>query len=114
MRPTFLVSLVALIAACSKYSDITVACTLGSGSDKTCFEVQIDTTADNVQAHNDACTNGGGIASSACSHDGADGACRFNASSSGDSQTVTAWVYAGDPSGEKANCISAGHTWITP
>jgi hypothetical protein len=56
----------------------------------------------------------GGVASSACSHAGADGGCRVKSTAPGATQTVTTWVYAGNAVSEKLACTSNGQTWITP
>ena len=88
------------------------ACTMGSGTDKTCIE--IPSNVDDIQTQNDACTTAGGVASSACSHEGADGACQIKSTASGESQTITYWYYAGNAASEKAACLSHGETWLTP
>jgi len=114
VKPFLLVSaLLSTIAACGGGgSEGTAACTMGSGIDKTCIEIPSD--PDDIQTQNDACVNVGGVASLACSHDGADGACQVSSTASGDSQTVTYWYYAGNAASEKASCISYGETWLTP
>ena len=94
----------------------TVACTTGSGTGKTCVEYGYpgDTSAEAIQGQHDACVNAGGVASTTCSHEGADGACRVKSTASGVSLTVTTWVYAGNAANEKAACTSNGQTWIAP
>jgi hypothetical protein len=89
---------------------------MGTGGAKTCVEYSIPsgTSAEAIQGQNDACTSAGGIASSACSHVGADGGCRVKSTAPGANQTVTTWVYAGNAANEKLACTSNGQTWIAP
>ncbi len=89
---------------------------MGSGADKTCVEYSIPSgaSAEAVQGQNDACNSAGGVASSTCSHEGADGACRVKSTAPGVSQTVTTWVYAGNAATEMMACTSNGQTWLTP
>jgi hypothetical protein len=111
------IALVSVFAACGgATSEATVACTTGSGSTKTCVEYSIpsSTSAEAIQGQNDACLSAGGVASSACSHVGADGGCRVKSTASGATQTVTTWVYAGNAANEKLACTSNGQTWIAP
>jgi hypothetical protein len=115
VKPFLLVSafLLSTIASCGGGgTEGTAACTLGSGTDKTC--VEIPSNLDDIQTQNDACVTAGGVASSACAHEGADGACQVNSTTSGDSQTITYWYYAGNTASEKAACLSNGETWLTP
>jgi len=108
---------VPFIVACgSGGSGGTVACTMGSGTGKTCVEYGLpsDTSAEAIQGQRDACVAAGGVASAACPHVGADGACRVTTTASGVSRTVTTWVYAGNAANEKAACTSNGQSWITP
>jgi len=109
--------LVSTIAACGGGgSGATVACTMGSGTGKTCVEYSIPSgaSAEVVQGQNDACVNSGGVASSVCSHAGADGACRVTSTASGTTLTVTTWVYAGNAATEMMACTSNGQTWLVP
>ena len=111
------ISLVAIITACGcDGSGSTVACTMGSGSAKTCVEYSIPSgaSAEAIQGQNDTCVSAGGVASSACSHVGADGGCRVKSTVPGAEQTVTTWVYAGNATNEKMACTSNGQTWIAP
>jgi hypothetical protein len=111
------VALFSIAAACGDSSSTaTVACTMGTGGAKTCVEYSIPsgTSAEAIQGQNDACTSAGGIASSACSHVGADGGCRVKSTAPGANQTVTTWVYAGNAANEKLACTSNGQTWIAP
>ena len=108
------VFLVAIAAACGcGSSGDTAACTTGSGSAKTCVEYG-GLTSEAIQGQNDACVSEGGVASSTCSHVGADGACRVKPTAPGASGTVTTWLYAGDAANEKMACTSNGQTWIAP
>jgi hypothetical protein len=97
-------------------SGATVACTMGAGTSKTCVEYDIPSgaSAEAIQGQNDACVSGGGLASSACSHQGADGACRVTSTAPGASPTVTTWVYAGNTATEMMACTSNGQVWLTP
>jgi hypothetical protein len=111
------IGLVSIVAACGGGgSAATVACTMGTGTGKTCVEYSIPsgTSAEAIQSQNDACVSAGGVASSACSHQGADGACRVTSTAPGASQTVTTWVYAGNAATEMMACTSNGQTWLTP
>jgi hypothetical protein len=111
------ICLVAIIAACGDSgSGATVACTNGSGSAKTCVERSIPSgaSAEAIQGQNDACVSAGGVASSACSHVGADGGCRVKSTAPGAEQTVTTWLYAGNANNERMACMSNGQTWIAP
>jgi len=108
---------VSIFAACgAATSEATVVCTMGSGSTKTCVEYNIPSgaSAEAIQGQNDACVSAGGVASSACSHAGADGGCRVKSTAPGATQTVTTWVYAGNAASEKLACTSNGQTWIAP
>jgi hypothetical protein len=109
--------LVSIAAACGGGSSETVvACTMGAGTDKTCVEYSVPSgaSAEAIQGQNDACISAGGVASAACSHQGADGACRVKSTAPGASQTVTTWVYAGKAATEMMACTSNGQTWIAP
>ena len=86
---------------------------MGTGSTKTCVEYS-GLSGEAVQGQHDTCTNDGGIASSACSHVGADGGCRVKSTAAGTSQTVTTWLYTGNGDTEKLACTSNGQTWIAP
>jgi hypothetical protein len=93
----------------------TIACTSGSGTSQTCFEIYAsDTTAAAIAAAKMDCTNGGGVASDMCTHAGADGACKMDDSQTGVTDTVTTWYYAGDAASEMQACTSGGDTWIAP
>jgi hypothetical protein len=108
------VLVMALASACdSGGSGNTTACTMGSGTAKTCVEYS-GIPSEAIQGQNDACVSSGGVASSACSHVGADGACRVKSTSPGATQTVTTWVYAGNADNERLACTSNGQTWIAP
>lgn len=116
MKPSCMISvfLVAFAASCgSGSSGSTTACTMGSGTAKTCVEYS-GIPSEAIQGQNDACVSSGGVASSACSHVGADGACRVKSTAPGATQTVTTWVYAGNADNERLACTSNGQTWITP
>lgn len=86
---------------------------MGTGTSKTCVEYS-GLSAEAVQGQNDACTSAGGVASSACSHAGADGGCRVKSTAAGASQVVTTWLYTGNSDTEKQACTSNGQTWIAP
>lgn len=91
----------------------TVACTAAGG--KTCLEVYAsNTTADGIALANADCTKGGGMASEFCSHAGADGACKIDASQSPVTATATTWYYAGKAASEMQSCTSQGGIWIVP
>jgi hypothetical protein len=108
------VFLVSVIAACGDGgSGATVACTMGAGTGKTCVEYS-GLSGEAVQGQHDACTSSGGVASSACSHVGADGGCRVKSTAAGTSQTVTTWLYTGNADTERLACTSNGQTWIAP
>ena len=89
---------------------------MGSGAGTTCVEYSIPSGAsvEAIQGQNDACNSTAGVASSTCSHEGADGACRVKSTAPGVSQTVTTWVYAGNAANEMMACTSNGQTWLTP
>jgi len=119
VKPThpIAIALVSMLAACGGGSSgATVACTTGTGSAKTCVEYSIPSGAspEAIQGQDDACVNAGGVASSACSHAGADGGCRVKSTAPGAGQTVTTWSYAGNAANEKLACTSNGQTWIAP
>jgi hypothetical protein len=106
--------LVAFTAACDGGSSgNTTACTTGSGTTKTCVELS-GIPSEAVLGQTDACVSSGGVASSSCSHLGADGGCRVKSTAPGASQTVTTWMYAGNADNERLACTSNGQTWITP
>jgi hypothetical protein len=110
-------SLAAIIAACGDGGSwSTVACTIGSGTAKTCIEYSIPSacSADAIQVQSDACVGAGGVASTVCSHVGADGGCRVKSTEPDSVQTVTSWLYAGNANNEKMLCTSNGQTWIAP
>ena len=86
---------------------------MGTGSTKTCVE-HSGLSGEAVQGQHDACTYDGGIASSACSHAGADGGCRIKLATTGAPQTVTTWLYTGNSDTEKSACTSNGQTWVAP
>lgn len=118
MNPLCLVGILIVCATAScggGGSGATVACTMGSGTAKTCVEYSIPSgaSAQAIQGQNDACVAAGGVVSSACSHEGADGACRVTSTAPGASQTVTTWVYAGNAANEMMACTSNGQTWLT-
>jgi hypothetical protein len=116
MKPLYAlgVFVVSITAACADGSSgTTVACTMGSGTSKTCVEYS-GLSGEAIQGQNDACTSSGGVASSACSHVGADGGCRVKSTAAGASQTVTTWLYGGNGDTEKLACTSNGQTWIAP
>ena len=114
MKPFHPIALIAIIVACAcGSSENTVACTTGSGTGKTCVEYS-GLSGEAMQGQKDACTSNGGVASSACSHVGADGGCRVKSTAAGTSQTVTTWLYAGNGDTEKLACTSNGQTWIAP
>lgn len=94
----------------------TTACTLSSDSaEKTCIETSSSQSVSGgiAQAKAD-CTKGGGIASDACSHVGADGGCKSALASGTITLSTTTWYYAGAATTEMASCVSGGSTWIAP
>ena len=116
MKPWCMISLflVGLAAACGGGSPgETAACTTGSGSSRTCVEYD-GIPGEAVGGQTDACVSSGGVASSRCSHVGADGGCRVKSTAPGASQTVTTWMYAGNADNERLACTSNGQTWIAP
>jgi hypothetical protein len=118
MKPLFavVVFLLSVGASCGGDSAATAACTMGSGTSKTCVEYSVTGVASGeaIAGQNQACVDAGGVASSACSHAGADGACRVKSTAPGASQTVTTWVYAGNAATEMMACVQDGETWLTP
>ncbi|MEP6655476.1 MAG: hypothetical protein ABJA82_19075 [Myxococcales bacterium] len=93
----------------------TIACTSGSGTSKTCFEIYAsNTTAAGTASAKADCTNRGGVASDMCSHAGADGACKVDASQSGVTASFTTWYYAGNAASEMQACTAGGNNWVAP
>ena len=113
-RWSVLLAIVSISAAgCGGSSGTQFACTVGTGTSKTCFEISTNTTG-NVSAAQMDCTNSGGVSSTTCSLDGADGACKMTTTSGSVSITETFWYYAGDAANEMQSCASGGGTWIAP
>jgi hypothetical protein len=103
------------LAGCGE-GGATTACTLGTGATRVCLEIWTNTPAPGglPQAQAD-CTNGGGVASTTCSHVGADGGCRTSLVSGDIMETTTQWFYAGMASSEMASCEKgSGNTWVSP
>jgi hypothetical protein len=94
------------------------ACTNGSGTSQTCFEIFASSAqAGGVDQAKMDCTNGGGVASDTCSHVGADGACKTDLSGNGVTASLTSWYYSGDATtkaDEMSACTGNGDTWISP
>jgi hypothetical protein len=115
MRSIRILALFAIVASgCGSSSGGgTVACTNATG--KTCLEVYAsNTTTAGIALANADCTKGGGVVSEFCSHAGADGACKMDASQTGVTATVTIWYYAGTAASEMQSCTSRGDIWIAP
>jgi hypothetical protein len=108
--------LFAIVAAgCGGSSGGGTACTTGSGTSQSCFEIYASTaTPDSIAQAKMDCTSGGGIASDTCPRAGADGACKMTDAQGGISVSITTWYYAGDAAGEMQSCASGGGTWIAP
>jgi hypothetical protein len=93
----------------------TTACTTGMGTARTCVETSANMTAvGGVDAAKRDCTNGGGVASDACSHAGADGGCKTTVAAGNVTLSTTYWYYAGNASSEMSACTSGGSVWISP
>jgi hypothetical protein len=104
---------VAVTAGCGDGGGAMLACTLGTGTSKSCFEISTNTSG-NVAAAKMDCTNGGGVASDTCPRDGADGACRMTTTSGSVTISETFWYYSGNGATEMKSCVDAGNTWIAP
>jgi putative hemolysin len=103
-------------AGCGGAGGTTTACTLGTGATRVCLEIWTNVGAPGGSAQAAAdCTQGGGVAATACPHDGADGGCRMSVTSGAIMETTTQWFYAGMAAQEMANCAKQpGNTWISP
>jgi len=100
------------------HGSTTTACTLGTGPSQTCVEVWTNvSTSQSITTAENNCTNNGGVVSSACSHDGADGGCKTTTTSSGVSVSTTVWYFSGvaeTVDTEMSNCTQSGGTWLSP
>jgi hypothetical protein len=100
------------------HGSTTTACTLGTGPSQTCVEVWTNvSTSQSITAAEDNCTNNGGVITNACSHDGADGACKTTTTSSGVSVSTTVWYFSGvadTVDAEMSNCAQSGGAWLAP
>jgi hypothetical protein len=107
-----------LICGCGSSSGgggATTACTVGADTTRTCIETSSNAAvATGVAQAKTDCTNGGGVASDACSHVGADGGCKMTLTSGSITLSTTIWSYTGSPTSEMDSCTSGGNTWISP
>jgi hypothetical protein len=112
--------LVALVAVgCDVlHGSTTTACTVGTGSSQTCVEVWTNvSTSQTIETAQNDCTNNGGVVSSACPRDGADGGCKTTTTSSGISVSTTIWYYSGvaeTAATEASSCGQNAGSWISP
>jgi len=96
-------------------SGATVACTSGTGTSQSCFEIYASNAAGSgAAAAKMDCTNSGGVASDMCSHAGADGGCKTDVSQGGVTASLTTWYCSGNAASEMQACTSNGDTWIAP
>jgi hypothetical protein len=92
-----------------------LACTMTTGTSRTCFEIYSSIAAAGGEAAAKMdCVNGGGVASDICPRDGADGGCKMTQSQGGITQSTTFWYYTGNAASEMQGCVSSGGTWIAP
>jgi hypothetical protein len=103
------------LAGCGE-GGATTACTLGTGATRVCLEIWTNTPASGgLQKAEADCTNDGGVASTTCSHVGADGGCGMSIVSGAIMEKTTQWFYAGMASSEMASCLQgSGNTWVSP
>ncbi len=117
-RVAVLLALLLVVGCDVIHGSTTTACTVGTGPTQTCVEVwtNISTSQTITTAQND-CTNNGGVISSVCSHDGADGGCKKTTTTDGISASTTVWYYSGDADTvgtETSTCAQNGGTWVAP
>ena len=119
MRPlglfTALGGLLAFAGCGDSGGDAVVACTIGTGTGRVFLEISTNRAAAGGAAQANAdCTQGGGVASSMCARDGADGGCSLTTISGAFRETTTQWYYAGAAAKEMASCTQGGQTWVSP